>query len=157
MGRRAKRRAVREHDGGMPAAGPDEVNDRLFMAIPAREIPIVAPAIRSGDADLSDLMLVKYKPDEHAPRFLNLWLHTVQGLSEKQPENNLIAPAYSRAPTHPPTCTHVYVHVDAYAHVRVCATNAHTHAQQTLGARTPEREGTTTLYSSSKDWSTGRC
>ena len=40
--------------------------------------------------DLSDLMLVKYKSDEHAPRFLNLWLHTVQGLSEKQPENNLM-------------------------------------------------------------------
>ena len=35
-------------------------------------------------------MLVKYKSDEHAPRFLNLWLHTVQGLSEKQPENNLM-------------------------------------------------------------------
>ena len=35
-------------------------------------------------------MLVKYKSDEHAPRFLNLWLHTVQGPSEKQPENNLM-------------------------------------------------------------------
>ena len=40
--------------------------------------------------DLSDLMLVKYRSDEHAPRFLNLWLRTVQGLSEKQPENNLM-------------------------------------------------------------------
>ena len=62
MGRRARRRAVREHDGGMPAAGPDEVNDRLFMAIPAREIPIVAPAIRSGDADkrLTNRLLMEY-------------------------------------------------------------------------------------------------
>ena len=31
--------------------------------------------------DLSDLMLVKYKSDMHDLRLLNVWLHTVQGLS----------------------------------------------------------------------------
>ena len=37
MGHRAKRRAARLHEhGGAPAVGPDELNDRLFMAIPAR-------------------------------------------------------------------------------------------------------------------------
>ena len=40
--------------------------------------------------DLSDLMLLRFKSDDQAPRFLNLWQHTVQGLTEKQPDGNLM-------------------------------------------------------------------
>jgi hypothetical protein len=39
--------------------------------------------------DLSDLMLLSYTGDNNLPRFLADWLHTVQGLSEPQPEGNL--------------------------------------------------------------------
>ena len=39
--------------------------------------------------DISHLMLLRYGSDENAPSFLNMWLHTVQGLSEPQSENNL--------------------------------------------------------------------
>ena len=40
--------------------------------------------------DLSDLMLLRFKSDDQAPRFVNLWQHTVQGFTEKQPDGNLM-------------------------------------------------------------------
>ena len=62
MGHRAKRRAARIHEHGAPAVGPDELNGRLFMAIPAREILIVAPAVRSvgGSKRLTNRLLMEY-------------------------------------------------------------------------------------------------
>ena len=40
--------------------------------------------------NLSDLMLIRFKSDERAPRFLQLRQHTAQGLTEKQPDGNLM-------------------------------------------------------------------
>ena len=40
--------------------------------------------------DLSDLMLLRFKSDDQAPRILNLCQHTVQGVLEKQPGSNLM-------------------------------------------------------------------
>ena len=40
--------------------------------------------------DLSDLMLLRFKSDDQAPRFFDLWQHTVQGVTEKQPDGNLM-------------------------------------------------------------------
>ena len=45
---------------------------------------------RSALYDLSDLMLLRFKSDDQAPRFLNLWQHTVQSFSERQPDSNLM-------------------------------------------------------------------
>ena len=62
MGHRAKRRAARLHENGAPAVGHAELNDRLFMATPAREIPIVATGILSGAASrrLTNRLLMEY-------------------------------------------------------------------------------------------------
>ena len=63
MGHRAKHRAARLHEHGAPAVGHGELHDRLFMTLPAREIPVVvAPAIRSGGASkrLTNRILMKY-------------------------------------------------------------------------------------------------
>ena len=38
----------------------------------------------------SDVVLLRFKSDDQAPRFLNLWQHTVQGDTEKQPDGNLM-------------------------------------------------------------------